>query len=139
MEKLSIKEASERFGLSRARLYQLLDKEAIVGHKSTMRGRGAGSWINSNSLSAHIENRLEKQRQGGRQGGRHKGGRPPTKADGMYVPITEACNVSGYSAVHIYRLLKQGSIASKKNGTVLIYLPDLLKYKKKSNYNKTSA
>ncbi|MEN8216686.1 MAG: hypothetical protein ABFS56_09995 [Pseudomonadota bacterium] len=31
MEKLSIREASERFGLSRARLYQLLEKGAIVG------------------------------------------------------------------------------------------------------------
>ncbi|OAD22867.1 hypothetical protein THIOM_001313 [Candidatus Thiomargarita nelsonii] len=127
MEKLSIREASERFGLSRARLYQLLDKGAIVGHRSAMRGRSAKSWVDGNSLSVHIKNRLEKQR----QGGRHKVGRPPTKADGMYVPITEACNVSGYSAVHIYRLLKQGSIASKKNATVLVYLPDLLKYKKK--------
>jgi predicted DNA-binding transcriptional regulator AlpA len=131
MEKLSIREASERFGLSRARLYQLLEKGAIVGHRSTMRGRSAKSWVDGNSLSVHIENRLEKQRQGGRQGGRHPVGRSPTKADGMYVPITEACNVSGYSAVHIYRLLKQGSIVSKKGSAVLVYLPDLLKYKKK--------
>jgi len=53
MEKLSIREASEKFGISRARLYQLLDKGAIVGHQSAMRGRSAKSWVDGNSLSCY--------------------------------------------------------------------------------------
>lgn len=122
MEKLSIREASERFGLSRARIYQLLDKGAIVGHKSMERGRSAKSWVDGNSLRQHSKT---------------KSGRPPTKVDGMYAPITEACNVSGYSAAHIYRLLEQGTISSKKSSAVLVYLPDLLKYKEKINERKS--
>ncbi len=56
MEKLSIRQASEKFGISRARLYQLLDKGAIAGHRSMQpmqRGRGARSWVDSNSLQQH--------------------------------------------------------------------------------------
>ena len=92
----------------------MLDKGAIAGHRSMQRGRGARSWVDSNSLQQHSK---------------IKSGRPPAKADGLYAPITQACNVSGYSAAHIYRLLEQGTISSKKSSAVLVYLPDLLKYK----------
>jgi hypothetical protein len=47
MEKLSIREASQTFGISRARLYQLLDKGIVAGHRSKKKGRGGGSWVNA--------------------------------------------------------------------------------------------
>jgi len=93
MEKLSIREASERFGLSRARLYQLLDKGAITGHRSAMRGRSAKSWVDAISLQSHIENRHENLRHG-------KGG-PKILADGAYIPVCEAVKKSGYSRTHL--------------------------------------
>jgi len=121
MEKLSIREASERFGLSRARLYQLLDKGAIVGHKSTMRGRSAGSWINSNSLSAHIENRFEKRGRGG--------GRPLVEQEGDYLPARVAAHKTGYTRQYINQLVRQGVVVAKKNGgSTLIYYSSLLNY-----------
>jgi transposase len=55
MEKLTIREASERFGLSRARLYQLLDKGIIAGHRSDKKGRGAESWIDAVTLKQHLK------------------------------------------------------------------------------------
>jgi len=57
MERLSIREASERFGLSRARLYQLLGNGIIDGALSEKRGRGACSWVDIASLQAHINMR----------------------------------------------------------------------------------
>jgi transposase len=119
MEKLSIREASERFGLSRARLYQLLEKGTIVGHRSTMRGRSAKSWVDGNSLCKHLETRDERRGQG----------RPKAKAEGNYLPIWLAAQKTSYSIRHISRLVKQGSIASIKSGQdSLVHYPSLLGY-----------
>jgi excisionase family DNA binding protein len=123
MEKLSIREASERFGISRARLYQLLNKGVITGHLSTKRGGAGNSWVYLDSLHTYfIDN--------------NKGtsGRPSVESEeGEYISVRDACQRTGYTNPHIYRLIKQGSIASrksKKNGTLIFY-PDLLNYKRK--------
>ncbi len=122
MEKLSIGQASERFGLSRARLYQLLEKGAVVGHRSNKKGRGAGSWVDGITLSQHINTRDERWGQG----------RPKAEADGNYIPIRLAAEKTNYSITHLTRLVKQGSIASiKKGGDNLIHYPSLLGYIKK--------
>jgi transposase len=120
MEKLSIREASQTFGISRARIYQLLDKGAIIGHLSTKRGRGAGSWVDNNSLSAHIKNRVEKQR---------RGGRPLARQEGDYLPARVAAHKIGYTRQYINQLVRQGAVVAKKiGGSTLIYYPSLLNY-----------
>ena len=120
MEKLSIKQASERFGLSRARLYQLLDKGAVVGHLSNKKGKGE-SWIDSVALRQHIETRNERYAKGG----------PKAEAEGFYLPTRIAAEKSGYTTQHINLLIRQGSIASKKKGRFnLVHYPSLLRYKK---------
>ncbi|MEN8216821.1 MAG: hypothetical protein ABFS56_10695 [Pseudomonadota bacterium] len=119
MEKLSIGEASERFGLSRARLYQLLDKGAIAGHRSEKKGRGAGSWIDGITLEQHIKTRDARDHQGC----------PKTKPEGDYLPTRVAAKKTGYTAQHINQLIRQGSVAAKKKGRVnLVYYPNLLRY-----------
>ncbi len=125
MEKLSIKQASERFNLSKARLYQLLDKGAVIGERAQRRGRGAGSWVDAVSLKSHIENRHENMRHG-------KGtGRPKITGVSNYVPVTEASKKVGYSSRHIDRLARIGKVASKQaeRGGRLIDINDLLNYK----------
>jgi predicted DNA-binding transcriptional regulator AlpA len=118
MEKLSIREASERFGLSRARLYQLLDKGIVAGYRSDKKGRGADSWIDGQSLCTHIEDR--------------KYGGPKAMPEGDYLPTRVAAQKTGYTAQHINRLIRQGSVAVRKRGRVnLVYLPNLLKYLEK--------
>jgi hypothetical protein len=133
MEKLSIREASERFGLSRTRLYQLLEKGAIVGHRSMMRGRSAESWIDGNSLSLHIENRLEKQRQNGRKQGRG-GGRPLVEQKGDYLPARVAAHKTNYTRQYINQLVREGIVVAEKHGgSTLIYYPSLLNYMQRKN------
>ena len=70
MEKLSVSQASKQFGISRARLYKLLDKGAVTGYK----GYKTGSWINIDSLQSHINTRNS----------RHGQGRPRVEIDGDY-------------------------------------------------------
>jgi len=127
MERLSIREASERFGLSRARLYQLLGDGIIDGELSEKRGRGACSWVDIASLQAHINMRDEKQRHG-KGGG---SGRPKIIGNGIYMPVVEAAKKSGYSSRHIDLLARQGSIASKqaKKGGRLVDYNDLINYR----------
>jgi hypothetical protein len=55
MEKLSIREASQTFGISRARLYQLLDKGIVAGHRSKKKGRGGDRGSMPLSLSRRKE------------------------------------------------------------------------------------
>ena len=118
MEKLSISQASKQFGISRARLYKLLDKGAIVGYKSMQKGRGAGSWIDSNSL-IHRLNTVDK-----------KGGRSRVEAKGEYLPPREAAKKVGYTIQNVNLLVRNGYIEAKqtKFGR-LVFLPSLLKYK----------
>ncbi|KHD06636.1 hypothetical protein PN36_26585 [Candidatus Thiomargarita nelsonii] len=125
MEKLSIREASERFGLSKARLYKLLGDGIITGELSQKRGKGGHSWVNISSLQNHLNTRVAKQRHG-------KGGLK-IKGDTIYIPVSEAAKRIGYTVQHIHSLAKRGSIASKKtkdNKGRLIHYEDLLQYKK---------
>lgn len=123
MEKLSISQASKQFGISRARLYQLLEKGTIMGYRSMQRGRGAGSWISTDSLLEHINVRDTKIGMG----------RPKVRSENNnYVAVMDACKKSGYSETHVYRLVNQGLIISRKGQTgILVFLPDLLNYKNK--------
>ncbi|MEN8217776.1 MAG: hypothetical protein ABFS56_15690 [Pseudomonadota bacterium] len=120
MEKLSIREASQTFGISRARLYQLLDKGVVAGYRSKKKGRGGGSWVHLNSLHEHFTNKTD--------------GRPPVESDKEnYISVRMACEMTGYTNPRIYQLIKQGTIASRKGkGGVLVYYPDLLNYKRKN-------
>jgi len=121
MEKLSIREASERFGLSRARLYKLLNKGIITGHLSTKKGGAGNSWIHLESLQTHLDNRDKKI------------GRPQVRNDDSdYIPVKSAAQKLKYSVSHVYHLVKQGSVASKiKNGGILVSYPELLVYQHK--------
>ncbi len=122
MEKLTIKQASERFGLSKARLYQLLDKGAVAGHRSEKKGRGAGSWIDGVALKQHIQTRDERVGLGG----------PKAVAEGNYLPTGEAAKKIGVSIPYIHKLIKRGSVASKKSGRFnLVHWPSLSAYKNK--------
>ncbi|KHD09198.1 hypothetical protein PN36_12345 [Candidatus Thiomargarita nelsonii] len=118
MEKLSIREASERFGLSRARLYKLLNQGALVGHISPK--KDGKSWIYPYSLQDYYN------------GNKGLPGRPQVESEGGYVSVREACQKTGYTDARIYQLIKQGNVASKKGkkGGVLVFISDLLKKKK---------
>ena len=121
MNKLSIQEASKIFGISRVRLYKLLEGQIVVGHKSMQKGRGAGSWVDGDSLKLHIEHRLEKQRQ--------STGRPKAVEEGGYLPVRVAAKRSGYTKQNIYYLIKVGHVESKIiNSNLLIHYSGLLKY-----------
>jgi predicted DNA-binding transcriptional regulator AlpA len=124
MTRLTIREASKKFGLSRARLYDLLARNCIAGFRSMERGRKAKSWVDADSLASHIENRAEKQRLGSMIFGNDK-----------YVPVRIAAEKTGYSTGYIYSLARQGSIGIKrlrpgKRSGLLIYLKDLEGFKK---------
>ncbi|MEN8216502.1 MAG: hypothetical protein ABFS56_09015 [Pseudomonadota bacterium] len=122
MTKLSIREASEKFGLSRARLYKLLEKGKIVGFRSPKRGRAAASWVDVRSIEEHISMRGENQKCGG----------PRIIGDEKYVSVRVAAEKVGYSIQYIYRLAQRGSVGSRrpigKRGW-LIYLADLDRFK----------
>jgi predicted DNA-binding transcriptional regulator AlpA len=121
MKKLNIREASQQFNLSRARLYKLLEMGKIVGHRSEKRGRGAESWVDSNSIEKHLNLSSQNQKQG----------RPKIAGDGNYVPVREAAKKTGYCTPHIYTLANRGSVGTKKtaNGNWLIHLKDLERFK----------
>jgi hypothetical protein len=121
MEKLSIKEASEQFGVSRARLYKLLNDGLIAGHLSQTKSKNEISWVLANSLRTYLKNRDK------------KGGRPQIQCrHDDYVPAKIAAKKSGYALRHVYYLAKRGSIASKKGeGGVLVSYTNLLDYKNK--------
>ncbi len=126
MEKLSISQASKQFGISRARLYQLLEKGTIMGYRSMQRGRGAGSWVDSNSLNNHIETREEKAKNS------KSPGRPKAMAEGDYLPVRLAAYKISYTTQYINRLIKRGSVDAKKSkGVSLVFYPSLLKYLEK--------
>ncbi len=130
MEKLSIKQASERFGLSRARLYQLLESGTVVGERSQKKGRNASSWIDAESLDEHIKYRY-------RNHGHKKGG-PKIIAQGNYIPVSEAAKKTGYTQRHIHFLVVQGSIGSREppqGRGRLVHYDDLLNYKNNYGYN----
>ena len=127
MEKLTIKQASERFGLSAARIYKLLGDGKIVGERSQKRGRGAGSWVDADSLTEHIKCRHENQ-------GHGKGGIKIAK-EGHYMPVSQAAKNSGYTIRYLHRLAERGSIGTRKStdsGRRLIDYNDLLRHK--NNY-----
>lgn len=114
MEKLTISQASKQFGISRARLYQLLDKGVVVGYK----GHG-DSWISTQSLDTHIKTRDKRRYQG----------RPTAEVNGDFLPARIAAQRVGYTTRHINYLIKQGNVAAKKaKGGMLIYYPSLLNY-----------
>ena len=118
MEKLSIREASQRFNISRARLYKLLDRGVVTGHK----GHNTGSWISIDSLKNHIYTRDS----------RHGQGRPRVEIDGDYLPARVAAQKSGYTTSYVNYLVKNGGVATRKTkGGRAIYYPDLLKHKDK--------
>jgi predicted DNA-binding transcriptional regulator AlpA len=125
MTRLTIREASEKFGLSRARLYKLLAQNSVAGFRSLKQGKNATpSWIDADSLARHVETRREKQRRG-----------PMIMGDDMYVPVRVAVQKTGYSRSYIYRLAQQGSIAvkrSEKRTGLLIYLNDLENFRDKA-------
>ncbi len=125
MEKLTIREASQRFCISRARLYKLLGDGIIDGELSKKRGKGGHSWVNLDSLKHHFDMRVAKQAHG-------KGGYKIV-GDSIYISVSEAAKRVGYTVQHIHSLAKRGSIASKKtenNKGRLIHYEDLLRYKK---------
>jgi transposase len=122
MKKLNIREASQQFNLSRARLYKLLKMGKITGHRSEKRGRGADSWVDSNSIEKHLNLSSQNQKQG----------RPKIVGDGNYVPVRKAAEKTGYCIRHIYTLANRGSIGTRKteNGKGwLIHLEDLKRFK----------
>ncbi|MEN8216817.1 MAG: hypothetical protein ABFS56_10675 [Pseudomonadota bacterium] len=122
MERLSIRQASEQFGISRARLYSLLNKGAVEGYLAPRNGSKANSWIDGDSLNTHIKTRDERLYQG----------RPKAKPDGDYLPVRVAAQKAGYTTRHVNYLVKMGSITAKKaKGGILVYYPSLLKYKEK--------
>jgi len=115
MEKLSIGQASEQFNISRARLYQLLDKGIVTGYRSEKKGRNADSWIDGRSLCVHINEA--------------KHGRPKIMAEGNYLPTRLAAKKTGYTTQYINQLIRHGNVVSKKNKHAnLVYYPSLLKY-----------
>jgi hypothetical protein len=117
MEKLSIREASERFGLSRARLYKLLEKGAVAGFRSNQKGKAGGSWIDKRSLCEYVENTDEKR------------GRKQAVGHGNYLSVRQASEKTGYSIRQLNHLAKLGAITARKDGFHnLIYYPSLLKY-----------
>ena len=121
MEKLTIIQASKQFGISRVRLYKLLEGQIIVGHHSKQRGRSSGSWVDADSLKLHIEQRREKLRQ--------STGRPKAVEDGEYLPVRVAAERIGYTEQNIYHLIKSGHLESKNiRGNFLIHYPSLLEY-----------
>jgi predicted DNA-binding transcriptional regulator AlpA len=124
MKKLSIREASEKFGLSRARLYDLLARNCIAGFRSLKRGRNANpSWVDVDSLEQHIKTRWERQRTA-----------PMVMGNDIYVSVRVAAQKTGYSRKHIYRLVRRGSISAKrpdKRTGLLVYLNDLKNFRKK--------
>ncbi|TGO02259.1 hypothetical protein PN36_27775 [Candidatus Thiomargarita nelsonii] len=126
MEKLSIKEASERFEMSRARLYKLLNDGLIAGHLSQTKSKNEMSWVLANSLRTYLKNRDR------------KGGRPQIQClHDDYVPAKIAAKKSGYALRHVYYLAKRGSIASKKGeGGVRVSYTNLLNYKNKNTIAK---
>ncbi len=119
MEKLTIKQASERFGLSRARLYKLLENGQVAGYRSPTRGKGGkSSWIDGRSLCEHVENK--------------KDGRPLAMPNGDYIPIRMAAQKINLSIRYIHTLVNRGSVEAKKeNGSSLVHYPNLLRYIKK--------
>ncbi|MEN8219347.1 MAG: hypothetical protein ABFS56_23905 [Pseudomonadota bacterium] len=118
MARLSIREASKKFGLSRARLYQLLSDGKIEGEHATRCGRAARSWIEESSLAYHIQTRKERKGK-------------VIKGDDKYVSVRDAAKESGYSRKHIYHLARKGSIGVKlKESGLLICLNDLKKMRK---------
>ncbi|MEN8219610.1 MAG: hypothetical protein ABFS56_25315 [Pseudomonadota bacterium] len=130
MTKLSIREASEKFGLSRTRLYKLLDKGKIEGVRSFKRGRNASSWVDADSLEKHISMRAENQKHG-------KGGPRIISEDERYVSVRLAAEKVGYTIQYVYRLAKRGSVGSKRPiGKLgwLIDLADLERFRLKKNY-----
>ena len=128
MEKLTITEASKRFGISRGRLYKLLDEQIVVGHKAPRQGRKANSWVEAGSLKLHIEQRHEKQRQ--------SPGRPKAVETGEYFPTRVAAEKVGYSLRNVCYLVKNGRVKSKKvNGNALVYYPSLIEYKNRYKNN----
>jgi predicted DNA-binding transcriptional regulator AlpA len=121
MTRLTIREASEKFGLSRARLYKLLAMQRIVGFRSSKQGGNAESWVNASSLEKYLC-----------RPGKKKNGAPMIMGDGDYVPVRIAVEKTNYSRTHIYRLARQGSINAKRPNQgygLLISLNDLKKYK----------
>jgi predicted DNA-binding transcriptional regulator AlpA len=119
MTRLSISEASKKFGLSRTRLYKLLDMGKIDGFRSSKRGRNANSWVDADSLEKHISMRVENQKHG-------KGGPCIVNEDGRYVSVRLAAEKVGYTIQYVYRLAKRGSIGSKRPiGNKLGWLIDL--------------
>ncbi|MEN8220333.1 MAG: hypothetical protein ABFS56_29090 [Pseudomonadota bacterium] len=128
--RLTIREASEKFGLSRARLYDLLARNLIAGFRSMERGRNATrSWIDAGSLEKHIETREKRQKTA-----------PMIVGDDIYVPVREAVQKTGYSQAHIYYLARKGSISvkrPKKRNGLLIFLKDLENFKTKKNRKKS--
>ncbi len=122
--RLSIKEASEKFQLSPARIYKLLADGKIKGERAGKRGRGGGSWVDAGSLSEHIECRHENLKHG-------KGGLKIPN-EGHYMPVSEAAKKAGYTVNYIHRLTRQGSIGTRKslNGDWrLVDYRDLLRHK----------
>ena len=119
MEKLTIKEASQQFGLSRTRVYQLLREKKLQGYLSD--NHAGGSWVNLTSIKIHVGMRDKKW------------GRPKVLTDNNeYVSVKEASQKTGYSTQHIYLLIKRGSIGTKQGvHGQLIHYSDLLRHKEK--------
>ena len=119
MEKLTIKEASQQFGLSRTRVYQLLREKKLQGYLSD--NHAGGSWVNLTSLKIHLGMRDKKW------------GRPKVLTDNNeYMSVKDASQKTGYSTQHIYLLIKKGSIGTKQgvHGQLILY-SDLLRHKEK--------
>ena len=130
MENVSVRDASEIFGLSKARIYKLLGDGIIKGELSQKRGRGSSSWVDVKSLQEHINIRDEKARRGGR-GKKGVSGRHKITGNDIYIPVAEAAQKSGYSPRHIDFLAREGRVASKQaiKGGRLVDYRDLMNYK----------
>ena len=109
--KITVSEAHDIYGISKARLYDLLSRGKIAGYVAKKRGRNGGSWIDEQSLKYFLSNRVN--------------GRPAIKSEGNYVSVTEAAKRSGYSPQRIHQLINEGIACTKSaqdgKGRLVLY------------------
>lgn len=128
MRKLSIRAASQYFGLSRARIYQLLSMGKIAGYRSSQKGCNASSWVDASSLSDYLKTKPQRAKK------RSPG--PKLVRDGNYIAVREAAQKTGYCVAQIYNLARRGSIAARKPDSGrgwLVHLSDLKNFKRAKN------
>ena len=110
---MSVPIAHEKYGISKARIYELLGNGKIGGNLSKKRGRSGSSWVDVQSLEEYLQNRPN--------------GRPPIKSVGEYVSVSTAAEMSGYTPQRIYQMIDEGRVTTKQtaNGGILVLYSSL--------------